>query len=40
MLFEDLVTDHGDAMLRLAYVLTGDRHRAEDLTQGALIVTE
>lgn len=36
MRFEDFVTEHGQSLLRLAYVLTGDAHRAEDLTQTAL----
>jgi RNA polymerase sigma-70 factor (sigma-E family) len=35
--FEDFVTEHGQSLLRLAYVLTGDAHRAEDLTQTALV---
>jgi RNA polymerase sigma-70 factor (sigma-E family) len=34
--FEDYVTEQGQSLLRLAYVLTGDAHRAEDLTQTAL----
>jgi RNA polymerase sigma-70 factor (sigma-E family) len=34
--FEDFVDDHGQSLLRLAYVLTGDRHLAEDLAQTAL----
>ncbi|HEX8343530.1 MAG TPA: SigE family RNA polymerase sigma factor [Actinoplanes sp.] len=34
--FEDLVAEQGQSLLRLAYVLTGDRHLAEDLTQIAL----
>lgn len=36
MRFEDYVTERGQALLRLAYVLTGDAHRAEDLTQTVL----
>ena len=36
MTFEEFVADHGHALLRLAFVLTGDRHLAEDLTQTAL----
>lgn len=36
MRFEDYVTEQGQALFRLAYVLTGDPHRAEDLTQTAL----
>ena len=36
MVFEEFVADHGRALMRLAVVLTGDRHRAEDLTQTAL----
>jgi RNA polymerase sigma-70 factor (sigma-E family) len=34
--FEDYVTDQGQSLLRLAYVLTGDGDRAEDLAQTAL----
>jgi RNA polymerase sigma-70 factor (sigma-E family) len=34
--FEEFVADHGQSLLRLAFVLTGDRHLAEDLTQTAL----
>jgi RNA polymerase sigma-70 factor (sigma-E family) len=34
--FERYVTERGPSLLRLAYVLTGDPHRAEDLTQTAL----
>jgi RNA polymerase sigma-70 factor (sigma-E family) len=34
--FEEYVASHGQDLLRLAYVLTGDRHRAEDLTQTVL----
>ncbi|MFE9205608.1 SigE family RNA polymerase sigma factor [Micromonospora sp. NPDC007230] len=36
MTFEEFVGEQGDALLRLSYVLTGDRHLAEDLTQTAL----
>ncbi len=36
MTFEGYVTAQGQALLRLAFVLTGDTHRAEDLTQGVL----
>lgn len=36
MTFEDFVADHGQSLLRLAFLLTGDRHLAEDLTQIAL----
>jgi RNA polymerase sigma-70 factor (sigma-E family) len=34
--FEQFVAAQGRALLRLAFVLTGDRHLAEDLTQTAL----
>jgi RNA polymerase sigma-70 factor (sigma-E family) len=34
--FEDFVAQRGHALLRLACVLTGDPHLAEDLTQSAL----
>ncbi|WP_027344401.1 SigE family RNA polymerase sigma factor [Hamadaea tsunoensis] len=34
--FEDFVAAHGESLLRLAFVLTGDAHRAEDLAQTAL----
>ncbi|GAA3349155.1 SigE family RNA polymerase sigma factor [Amorphoplanes nipponensis] len=34
--FEEYVAEQGQSLLRLAYVLTGDAHRAEDLTQTAL----
>jgi RNA polymerase sigma-70 factor (sigma-E family) len=34
--FEEYVADQGPSLLRLAYVLTGDSHLAEDLTQTAL----
>ena len=33
--FERFVTEQGPALLRLAFVLTGDRQRSEDLTQTA-----
>ena len=35
--FDELVRDRGAAWLRLAYLLTGDRHLAEDLLQTALV---
>ena len=34
--FEEYVGARGQALLRLAYVLTGDAHAAEDVTQAAL----
>ncbi|HEX5016930.1 MAG TPA: SigE family RNA polymerase sigma factor [Actinomycetes bacterium] len=34
--FEGFVADRGQSLLRLAYLLTGDAHLAEDLTQDAL----
>lgn len=34
--FEEYVTSRGDALLRFAYVLSGDRHLAEDLVQEVL----
>jgi RNA polymerase sigma-70 factor (sigma-E family) len=34
--FEEFVTARTGALLRYAHVLTGDRHRAEDLVQSAL----
>jgi RNA polymerase sigma-70 factor (sigma-E family) len=34
--FEDYVAEQGRSLLRLAYVLTSDAHRAEDLTQTVL----
>lgn len=36
MSFEEYVAEQGQSLLRLAFVLTGDAHRAEDLTQTAL----
>ena len=36
MTFEDFVAGHGRALVRLAFVLSGDRHLAEDLTQTTL----
>ena len=36
MTFEEFVSQQGQSLLRLAFVLTGDRHLAEDLTQTAL----
>ena len=36
MRFEEYVSEQGRSLLRLAYVLSGDAHRAEDLTQTAL----
>ena len=33
--FNVMVTDHGEAMYRLAYRLVGNRHEAEDLVQEA-----
>ena len=36
MTFEQFVAAQGQALLRLAFVLCGDRHLAEDLTQTAL----
>jgi RNA polymerase sigma-70 factor (sigma-E family) len=35
--FEEYVAQHGQALLRLAFVLTGDAELAKDLTQTALI---
>lgn len=35
--FEDFVVARRDALLRTAYLLTGDHHDAEDLVQSALI---
>lgn len=37
--FDDFVTSRGPALLRTAYLLTGDRHLAEDLMQAALAKT-
>jgi len=34
--FDEFVRVHGDALIRLAYLLCGDRGRAEDATQEAL----
>jgi RNA polymerase sigma factor (sigma-70 family) len=34
--FEEFVAGHGQSLLRLAFVLSGDRQLAEDLTQTAL----
>jgi RNA polymerase sigma-70 factor (sigma-E family) len=36
MTFEEFVAEQGGALLRLAYVLTGDPHQAEDLVQSSL----
>jgi RNA polymerase sigma-70 factor (sigma-E family) len=36
MTFEEYVAERGQSLLRLAYVITGDAHLAEDLTQTAL----
>lgn len=36
MTFEEFVSEQGQSLLRLAFVLTGDRHLAEDITQTAL----
>ncbi len=36
MQFEDYVAARGQALLRLAYVLTADEHAAQDLAQSAL----
>ena len=35
--FDDFVTGRSGSLLRFAYLLTGDRHLAEDLTQEALV---
>lgn len=35
--FDDFVVGRSAALLRFAYLLTGDRHLAEDLTQEALV---
>ena len=37
--FEEFVADRSTTLLRTAYLLTGDRHHAEDLLQTALIKT-
>ncbi|GII01759.1 SigE family RNA polymerase sigma factor [Planobispora takensis] len=37
--FRELVTDRSAALFRTAYLLTGDRHAAEDLVQSALAKT-
>ncbi|MFC4069986.1 SigE family RNA polymerase sigma factor [Actinoplanes subglobosus] len=37
MTFESFVAEHGQALVRLAFVLTGHRQQAEDLTQSALV---
>jgi DNA-directed RNA polymerase specialized sigma24 family protein len=34
--FEEFVRAHGDSLIRLSYVLCGDRGQAEDATQEAL----
>ncbi len=34
--FDEFVTGRGERLLRAAWLLTGDRHRAEDLVQTAL----
>ncbi|MER6596551.1 sigma factor, partial [Micromonospora purpureochromogenes] len=36
MTFEEYVSSRGPALVRLARLLTGDEHRAEDLTQDVL----
>lgn len=36
MTFEEFVAEQGGSLLRLAYVLTTDRHQAEDLVQSCL----
>lgn len=35
--FQEYVAEHTGRLLRLAYLLTGDRHTAEDLVQEALL---
>lgn len=35
--FDELVAEHGQKLLRLAIMLTGNRHDAEDVVQDALI---
>ncbi len=37
--FDEFVRARGPALLRVAYLLTGDRHLAEDLVQSALVRT-
>ncbi|GIH93891.1 sigma-70 family RNA polymerase sigma factor [Planobispora siamensis] len=37
--FREFVTDRSAALFRTAYLLTGDRHAAEDLVQSALAKT-
>lgn len=37
MEFSDYVAVHGQALMRLAFVMTGDRQTAEDITQDALL---
>ncbi|MFD6609085.1 SigE family RNA polymerase sigma factor [Micromonospora chalcea] len=37
MTFEGFVSEHGQSLLRLAFVLSGNRQLAEDLTQSALV---
>src|SRR3954470_14678614 len=37
--FAAFMVAHGDALLRTAWYLTGDQHRAEELTQQALVRT-
>ncbi|WP_018686254.1 SigE family RNA polymerase sigma factor [Actinokineospora enzanensis] len=37
MTFDEYVRDQGQSLLRFAYLLTGDRHLAEDLVQTALL---
>ncbi|GIF39226.1 hypothetical protein Axi01nite_35370 [Actinoplanes xinjiangensis] len=37
MTFESFVAEHGQALMRLAFVLTGHRQHAEDLAQTALV---
>lgn len=37
--FRDFVASRGRSMLRTAYLLTGDEHRAQDLLQTALLAT-
>lgn len=36
MSFNEFVDDHGKALWRAAFLLTGDHHKAEDLVQTAL----